>query len=288
MKTAFLSLIFCFILSVGQTQDRLKPGKIYNPGDEIFAPMVGYRGVVPDGWFGTLPQGEEYFLMIPTGNADGYIFINAHNLPLDMLAQQWKQDYQLTDKISISIKGEPKTEGNKMTAFFDVHGSEKPFMAYAEAVEGGHGWTVVMVLLSPVDLQDTYMNNFRQLVESSKIEEPSIGSLYAEFNWEDFVKDKYLMSYLSSGQYKEQNEIWFCPDGTFRSKIRSSGALKVQRKDYAGNKKGTWVAEGVGEKGKVHLKFTKDPELVIDMEIKDDKIFVNGSRFFALQNENCK
>lgn len=288
MKTPLLLIFACIVSYSTIAQDRLKPGSIYEQGQEIFAPMVGYRGVVPDGWFGTLPQEEEVFLMIPNGNTNGYMFINAHHTPIDQLKEDWKYDFSVTDDIIISIKGDPQIEGNKMTADFDVTGSREPFMGYAEAIEGGYGWTIVMILLSPESNKDNYMKNFNQLLASSVVEEPSIGTLYGDFNWPEFLKNKYLMSYLSSTQYKEQDEIWLCSDGTFKAKIKSKGKLVVEKSPYKGTNKGTWRAEGIGEKGKLYLTVSKRDDATLEMEIKDDKIFINGGRFFALENNNCK
>ncbi len=288
MKTT-LSLISLFlIIFSGFAQDRVKPGAIYEQGQAVFAPMVGYKGVVPDGWFGTLPQEEEVFLMIPTANVTGYMFINANHMNLSELQKEWRNDFSLTDEIVISIKGEPEIEGNRMSAEMDVTGSGEPFTGYATAIDGGHGWTISLILLSPVDQYDLFMKSYDQLVASSTIEEPSIGSIYGDFNWPEFLKNKYLMSYLSSTQYKEQNEVWLCGDGTFKSKIKTKGMLKVDKSAYKGRKKGTWMAEGIGEQGKLHLYFTKNDDAVLDMEIKDDKIFINGGRFFALENTDCK
>jgi len=284
-------LVFILLIVPGlyaQSQDRLKPGAIYDQGQEIFAPMVGYKGVVPNGWFGTLPQEEEVFLLIPNGNANGYMFISARQVPINQLKDSWMYDFSVTDEIVISIKGEPKISGNKMWADFVVTGSREPFVGYAEAIEGGYGWTVVMILLSPVSKYEGYKNNFDQLVASSVLQEPTIGSKYGDFNWAEFLKNKYLMSYLSEIQYKEQDEIWLCPDGTFRSKIKSKGRLVTEKSPYKGSRKGSWTAEGIGEIGKLNLITSKDESVTLQMEIKDDKIFINGGRFFALENNQCK
>ena len=288
MKIPFLLISCLLVFTISFAQDRLKPGAIYQQGAEIFAPMVGYKGIVPDGWFGTLPQKEEVFLMIPNGNASGYMFITAHHIPLSQLQKDWMQDYSVTDDIVISIKGNPKVEGNKMSADFTATGGREPFVGYAEAIEGGYGWTVVMILLSPVSQVETYSKNFNQLLASSVVQEPSIGSVYGDFNWAEFLKNKYLMSYLSNADFKEQDEIWICADGTFRSRIKSRGSLNVDKRKYAGRKKGTWTSEGVGEKGTLNLSFSKNDPVTLNMEIMDDKIFMNGGRFFALENNNCK
>lgn len=288
MKTLIIFLISFVTFFTGHSQDRLKPGAMYEQGQQIFAPLVGYKGVVPDGWFGTLPQEEEVFLMIPNGNTNGYMFINANHMELTQLEKDWSHDMSLTDEIVISIKGEPKIEGNRMTGEFEVTGSREPFVGHAVAIDGGHGYTLTLILLSPVSQYEAYKKNFDQLVASSVVEEPSIGSIYGDFNWAEFLKNKYLMSYISSTQYKEQDEIWLCGDGTFRSKIKSKGKLVVEKSPYKGNKKGTWTAEGIGEKGKLFITLPKDTGIVLDMEIKDDKVFVNGGRFFAMENTECK
>lgn len=288
MRPTFL-LIPILLFSINSfAQDRLKPRAIYEQGKEIFAPLVGYKGIVPEGWFGSLPQDGEVFLMIPNGNTSGYMFINANEMNISELREEWNNALQLTDDIVISLKGSPIIEGMRMTGEFDVVGSIEPYKGYAVAIDGGHGWTMTLSLLAPVNLYKAYRKNFDQLVASSSVREPSIGSIYGDFNWPKFLKNKYFMSYLSSTQYKEQNEIWLCADGTFRSKIKAKGLLKVESSAYKGRKKGKWMAEGVGEKGKLHLYFTKNDDVILDMEIKGDKIFINGGRFFALENNECK
>lgn len=287
MNTKSLLLLLIFFTLNAYAQDRLKPGAIYEQGQEVFAPLVGYKGVVPEGWFGTLPQEEEVFLMIPNGNTSGYMFINANHMDMSELRKEWNHPLSLTDAIVISLKGEPTIEDNRMTGKFEVTGSIEPYKGYAVAIDGGHGWTMTLSLLAPVNLYEAYRKNFDQLVASSIVEEPSIGSIYGDFDWPKFLNNKYMMSYLSSTQYKEQNEIWLCADGTFRSKIKTKGLLKVEKSAYKGRKKGTWMAEGVGEEGKLHLYFTKNDDLILDIEIKDDKIFINGGRFFALENNTC-
>lgn len=288
MKKICIIPILFFISFFSLSQDRLKPGAIYQQGEEIYAPMVGYKGVVPNGWFGTLPQEEEVFLMIPNGNTNGFMFINAHHIGLNKLKEAWQKDFSVTDEIVVSVKGEATIEGNRMTADIEVTGAREAFTGYAVAIEGGYDWTIAMLLLSPVNKYEEYRKNFDQLLASSVVEEPSIGSIYGDFNWAEYLKNKYLMSYLSSTQYKEQDEIWLCSDGTFRSKIKSKGRLVTEKSPYKGNRKGTWSAEGIGEKGKLMIATSKNEAVVLEMEIKDDKIFINGGRFFVLENNDCR
>jgi hypothetical protein len=205
MKSFLITLLLTIICLASNAQERLKPGAIYEQGDEIFAPRVGYKGVIPDGWFGTLPQEEEVFLLIPVGNAEGYMFINANPMDLNQLRKEWNNSLSLTDELVITLKGDPEMNGNRMTGDFEVIGSQKPYQAHAVSIDGGHGWTLSVALLCPVEKFNDFKKSFDQLLASSVVEEPSLGSIYGDFNWAEFLQNKYLMSYMSSTQFKEQD-----------------------------------------------------------------------------------
>jgi hypothetical protein len=288
MKKGVFILVLFLSFQVLNAQERLQPGKIYDAGEELFAPMVGFRGIVPEGWFGTLPQEEEVFLMIPNTSKTGYMFINANRGDIEELSEAWMEDFSLTDEITISIKGKPTLKEGRLTGEFDVIGTQVPFVGFAEAMDGQHGFTISMILLSPVSEVENFKKDFMALVNSANMEKPSLGSRYDDFNWPEFLGNKYLMSYMSASHYREQNEVWLCGDGTFKSKIKSGGIVKGEKSPYKGRNKGTWRAEGKGSKGKLYLDFKKKNPLVVDMEIRDDKIFANGERFFALENTECK
>jgi hypothetical protein len=282
-------LVLALFITVGATaQERLKPGAIYEQGEEIFAPVVGFKGIIPQGWFGTLPQEEEVFLLIPVGNAEGYMFINANPTDLSQLMQSWSNPFSLTDDLVITLSGKPLIEGNRMTGDFVVTGSQKPYAAHVVATDGGFGWTISIALLCPEESFSKFKTNFDQLVANSKIEKPSLGSRYDDFDWPEFLKGKYLTSYISAAHYQQQDELWLCPSGDFRSKIKSKGRLVVEKSPYNGKRKGTWSASGTGTQGVLNLTTAKGEAVSLDMEIKDDKIFINGGRFFALQHNDCK
>jgi hypothetical protein len=132
MKKYFLILLLPIIFET-HAQDRLKAGKIYSEGEIIYAPTVGYKGKIPQGWYGTLPEGEEVFLLLPTDNREAYMFINVHQKTLQQLREDWNGKFALTPAITITLKGDAKIESGKMTGDFNVTGSREKAKAYAEA-----------------------------------------------------------------------------------------------------------------------------------------------------------
>lgn len=288
MKKYLWMLLFPFIFEVSG-QSRLEFGKIYDQGEIIFAPTVGYKGTIPAGWYGTLPEGEEVFLLLPQNNQEAYMFINVHQKSLEQLRSDWDGVFALTPGITITLKGDVKTEPNKMIGVFNVTGTKEEARAYAEAIDGGHGYIFVFILLAPARDYDVRMVSLKQLIAGSSFEAPSISSLYDDFNWPDFLPDKYFTSFISSREIVQKNHIWICADGTFKTKIKSGGLIKVKgdKTDYKGTRKGTWTADGIGPKGKLILNFEKKPPLTVDLEIRDEKIYLNGFRYFGLHYSNC-
>ncbi len=288
MKSALIFLLTALPFYTINAQNRIKSGTIYQTGDTIEAPLVGMRSIIPNGWYGTLPQGEEVFLLLPVSNKLGYMFINVRQKTLDELKQDWNDPIHLTETITGSLKDEPTINDGKLVADFKFTGTKVPSVGYAEAIDGKHGYTFVFILLSPVDHFEEYIKDFRSLVNATQLEAPSITGIYDKFDWKKFLNGKYLMSYSSTAMYREKNEIWICPDSTFSTNIRSGGILKGEKSKYKGNKRGTWAAEGIGQDGTITLNYKKLGMLTLQLHIKDEQIFVNGERFFALNNENCR
>ena len=62
---ALITLSLTFVTANAQSKKRLQPGKLYEPGEKIYAPRYGVNTVIPDGWEGTLPREMEIFLLMP-------------------------------------------------------------------------------------------------------------------------------------------------------------------------------------------------------------------------------
>ena len=123
-------------------------------------------------------------------------------------------------------------------------------------------------------------------MDNSKLGEPSLGSIYENFDWSEKLKNKYLATYVSNPYVKKNNQVWLCADGTFKSLLRQKGFGELTKKQ-SGKQSGTWEAQGVGAKGELILNFKKAHPLRVEMELKDDKLMVNGIRFYIMEHQ-CK
>ncbi len=61
MKRCILIVLVLFS-TTGFTQSkktRIQPGRIYQPGEMLYAPRYGFTARVPEGWEGSLPRESE-------------------------------------------------------------------------------------------------------------------------------------------------------------------------------------------------------------------------------------
>jgi len=80
-------LLVNFSLSSAISQERLQPGRIYNPGEEINAPMIGLTATIPEGWAGYLPTDTEMLMLANLENSEGTIYA----LPFDDTMEDIKE-----------------------------------------------------------------------------------------------------------------------------------------------------------------------------------------------------
>ena len=124
---------------------------------------------------------------------------------------------------------------------------------------------------------------------SATFEAPSMLSMYADFNWKEFLTNQVLTTYAYLESGSKETTVDLCADGTIKASVSKKGILKNQNPQYKGKLSGKWTAAGIGEKGTLHLEFTNNlPVLDVELFIKEEKIYANGERFFAGMSEKCK
>lgn len=130
--------------------------------------------------------------------------------------------------------------------------------------------------------------SLQSLVDNSRFSKPYTGSPYVNFNWKKFLGGKVLLNIDYEQTSKREDQVNFCSDGTFQSDITRKGVFKEQSKDYKGKKKGTWEVKSQAEKATLTFSFEKLPPVTVNMEIRNEQMFVNGRRYFIGSSENCK
>ena len=285
----FFTLIFTIINGLNNisfSQERLQAGRVYNPGEEINAPMVGLTSIIPEGWAGYLPQDTEMLLLANIENSEGSIYAFAFDDTIDDIKARLDLDikFEVENGIELDRKGDPFMRGEVLAVELIVKNSTNNLLGYAEAKCADYGWCVMYLMITPEFIYEESKKGLIEFMDNSKLGEPTLGSLYANFDWPEKLKNKYLATYISNPYVKKNNQVWLCADGTFRSKIQQKGMGELSKK-YKGNKSGTWEGRGIGPKGELILNFKKADPVTVVLELKDDKLYIEGSRFYVMEHK---
>ncbi|WP_254164472.1 hypothetical protein [Chryseosolibacter histidini] len=274
---------------------RLQPGKLYESGEVIYAPFYGFSSTVPANWKGTLPIDMEIFLLLPdtTGICgEIYTFASEKN-DLSSLQKHWLRGVSFSPSIKVRatditlendmIMAEVVPEGDA------VNTGNKGF---AMARCGPFGYCITCLAIGPVQCYDEMKMAVENFMRKALFTQPSDVSIYVDFNWKEFLSNKSLITFSmieqSSGSGSKENTFNLCGDGTFNGQIKKKGSMKQLNASYKGYQSGSWSTESIGETGVLKLAFKKLPAAELQMSIKDDRIYVNGERYFVAESAKCK
>lgn len=284
-----LSLVLSLVLVLPAfSQERLQAGKLYKAGEEINAPMVGLTTVIPEGWAGYLPTDTEMLMLANVENPEGTIYAFGFDDTMDDIKARLDLDikFEVQNGIELDRKGDPFMRGEVLAVELVVKNSTNNLLGYAEAKCADYGWCVMYLMITPEYIYEESKKGLIQFMDNSSLGEPTLGSLYANFDWPEKLKNKYLATYISNPYVKKNNQVWLCADGTFKSKIQQKGMGDLSKK-YKGSKSGTWEGRGIGPNGELILNFKKADPVTVRLELKDDKVYVEGTRFYVMEH-NCK
>lgn len=293
------NLLFCLLfvaLSVQVTaqkkKSRLQPSKMYEPGETLYAPRFGFIARVPEGWEGILPRESEVFLLSTTTSTYGEIFVfGSEHGDLNTMLKTWNKGVDLSEPIRIKAIN-PTIEDGFLSSEITAEGDyvNKGFKGFVAARCSPSGPCVTTLMIAPPQFYESVKNTVTEFMKSSTFEAPSNASPYEDFDWQDFLSDKVLVSYSSAEGGSKETMIHLCKNGTFTAKLKKKGFFKEQNPAYKGTLTGQWTAKGDGEKATLQFIFTNKSlsPVEVPLTISDEKITSNGERYFVGNSDKCK
>ncbi|WP_111670552.1 hypothetical protein [Algoriphagus litoralis] len=277
-------------LTAQNLKNRIQPGKIYNSGDSIYTPRYGFSGVIPEGWVGVLPRETEVFLLNSTSGTFGEIFIfGREKVDLNQLAESWKSGVNVSETVTLRAT-DPKIEGDLLYAHAEATGNYLPpkdYRAFAATRCGDACITVLVISLE----QNAEMANQSalDLLKSASLSHPREVDPYEDFDWNEFLSGKLLISYEGFVGAKQETKVNLCGNGTFRAAISKKGMMKDSNPEYKGSMKGKWSVEGRNAEAILTLTFDKKglAPFVANLKFINEELFVNGEKHFASQSGKC-
>ena len=291
-----LAVLVIGLLSAAQVSaqlpsNRVKPAVMYQPGDTVRSPRLGLTAIIPDGWQGVLPRETEVFLLMPVENISAEIYVGLNEkLNLQGQKARWMKGMEMSAGIRLMV-GEIATRGSDVISATGVlQGSNTNSQAkiYLEAKCSPAGFCLSYMLTSDSQSFDRAKTALQAVVDNTKFGTPSTESPYLNFDWKRFLSGKVLLMIGYENKSKREDQVVLCDDGSFRSRIKRSGIFKDQAKGYQGSKQGTWQVASHGEKATITFSFSKLPSVDVNLEVRDEEIYINGSRYFVGEDDSCK
>jgi len=285
----FFLLILCLTV---EAQEPLRPGFIYQPGDTIHAPRFGLISVIPEGWAGVLPRDTEMFLLMSRTNPESSIYAFGFEDTREELQKRWTDGpgLEVENNIKLVRSSEVFERDEAIAVDLTVENSTNSAKGYMEAKCSEYNKCLVLLLITRESFLEDTKNGLKQFMDNTILSEPTLGEMYENFEWSEFFGGKYLATRQINPYEKARrnNQLWLCPDGTFKSYIKIKGFAEVPKK-ILGDRSGTWEADGKGPQGILRLYFKKlDQPVEVPAELREDQLFINDIRYYVMQNSSCK
>jgi hypothetical protein len=292
-----LGLLLCLVSvlafqSVAQKKSRLQPGKRYEAGETLYSPRFGFTAKVPDGWEGILPRETEVFLLTTTTSTYGeiYVFGREHG-DLASIKNEWTKGVDLSETIHLKALN-PTIKDDLLTTDIAAQGDQvnKGNKGFAITRCSPSGPCVTTFMVAPIQFFESVKNTVTGFMKQSTFAPPSTASPYEDFDWQDFLSGKLLVTYASATGGSKESMIHLCKDGSFTATIKKKGFFKEQNPAYKGTMKGQWTAKGDGEKATIQFIFEDKgiAPIEVPLTIADEKVTSNGERYFVGKSDLCK
>lgn len=294
IKNALLCVLLIAVSfqSIGQKKNRLQPGRMYETGETLFAPKFGFTATVPTGWEGILPRETEVFLLTTTTSTYGEIFVfGREHGDLASIKIEWMKGVDLSEGIHMKAIN-PTIQDDLLTSEITAEGDyvNKGNKGFAATKCGPAGTCITTLMVAPIQFYESVKTTVTDFMKTSTVGAPSNASPYEDFDWQDFLSNKLIVTFASAEGGSKESMIHLCKDGSFTASIKKKGFFKQQNPAYKGTMEGQWTAKGDGEKATIQFIFTNKSLSPVEVAliIQDEKIISNGGRYFVGKSDKCK
>ncbi|MEM7364103.1 MAG: hypothetical protein AAF525_08755 [Pseudomonadota bacterium] len=302
----WITLAFIYLMSSWSLAETLQPGKLYPGGTQIDVPDLGIAITLPTGWKGLLPAGAAAFIM-ESDATQANLFLIGDRMTAEQLRQTMAGPIPLDTGVTITPSGNVQDVEGWMQADYVVAGQPQ-LKARIKAQTGTSGIAFAIIAIGDdARIKDALTGAdlvARSVTFSEPIQPPVPQGLGG--NWQDYMKGRYVVRLYTGSGYYEEEHIWLCSDGSFFRSTGSGGFGGGASGAFGGKGQGAWRAEGeLAGQGRLVLAYgattsqndtsfgswqtsSGPSELQYLLELADDKLYLDGKRWFRDGNERCR
>ena len=293
-----LPLILLLAGATGAAAVPIQPGVTYGAGTELESPEYGASLVIPPGFQGVLPHGEE-LLVLTTTAAVGTILVGVDEMTVEEARQTMSQAVPLGDGVVLRPEQAPTVSGSSVTGHFAVLGTVNPLVATAKAIVGPSGIGIVFLAVSPADSAPALGKALGEIVGTLDLKAPAPPPAAAsssasgtsggggDDSWATYLKGMHLVRFFSGSSYNEETHLYLCSDQTFRWSRGGGGYGWNASGAFQASDRGRWKATGTGNSGTLILDYDDGSRSTHDLGYRDEKLFLDDKRHLRDKNDVC-
>ncbi|MCH2198612.1 MAG: hypothetical protein MK081_07495 [Flavobacteriales bacterium] len=293
IKTVLSIITLMPMLMLGQSE--LQAGVVYQGGERISISQIGLTFQVPVGWIGALPEASEAFILEPSnGGSTAFILIDDYSY--ESLTTDLNNPLPIEAWSGIQPKGKAQRKGDMVCNNFSTYGLGD-FDAYASAKPGSHGTGFGVVLIAPPSSIQSQVPAMDQMVAQAQLNAPATNSTTSNANtttaagsgeWYNYMRGQYLRYMKTANGYSESCHMWLCPDGSFAysgsDSYLSGGYADFSYAGDSGEQYGRWTVQGAV----LTLNFEDGRQWNYQLSMDDEGLYLDGYRWFRVDNERCQ
>jgi hypothetical protein len=292
IKLASLLSIFFILFFSLQLSAQVQRGKLYVEGDSLYAIRSGIYLKIPEGWKGGVLQDTRVLTLVKVKPSDDQIYVLANiDATIEDIENTWNEGIDLGYGLSLKPKNQVIAKEQSVSAEFvsdNTKSGKRRTFGFGKC--GPFQVCVTAFVSGPDSFGDENFDALNRLIESVTFVAPQPEASEEYVDWSEFFKNKYVYAFETSKRNKKINQIWFCDDGTFTSKLTRRGKLSDKpNKHMLKKKRGSWTVSGKGANGELTINFDDQrvPEFSVIVEMMDGKLFINGNRHYRNVIREC-
>ncbi|MBX2844357.1 MAG: hypothetical protein KTR26_21505 [Flammeovirgaceae bacterium] len=247
----------------------------------------------PPGW--QSQTGENGFTFVsPDQKSLIFLIPNQDSKTIDQLKVAARQGI-IDQNIRLSMVGNPKAFGsNGISCEFEGVYNQRQAKCYAVGILSPYGIGATILAISETidyneELKDLAITHAKSIsFYQPKVAIDPTGNIA---DWHQYLKGRKLEYYKTSTGFTDHIIFWLCSDGSFGRKDDtssfSSGPISSFSGVAGGSNAGKWTARGSGNIGTLVLQYNDGSSANHQVEIKDGKFYLDGVKYFRVENDRC-
>ena len=256
---------------------------------------LGISFDIPTGWIG---QETDDMVLLGSNTIPGLIVIQPHQYSIGELRQQAIEGLDEGNGTVLRLNGilqniKSNAIGGEFSGTLEYETAKSYILGVSNPYGKGTG-VMILAITTPDQYSSAYKNLCMQIFESFQFKKVDHSAKIRE--WKAYLSNSrltYMDSYYSgsstagglSGGYDSKTIIDLCGKGYFNfnsastASVSGSGASGYTHGNKSGQ--GTWDVESYNGKLILALNYHNGEKRIYEMEYKDDKFYLEGSRYFV-------